>query len=81
MQNRAFSFRNWYIDKWPIADYRVSTYEPKTRVLEAAVMNYEIVGTGKLSHQIVLKMIDPSDRRVIGRATAANAWSMPDLNP
>ncbi len=81
MENWLAPIRAWYNDTTPVPDYRDISHDPSSFVIEVGVINYEIEPAGGLLVQVAMKVIDPSSGNVIGRARAANAWDMPQLNP
>lgn len=68
-------------DTKPVADYGALARDKSLYVLEVGVINYEIEPGGKLLVQVAMKVIDPSNGSVIGRARAANPWNMPQQSP
>jgi hypothetical protein len=80
MENRMAPTRAWYNNTEPVSDYAALSSGQPTYVLEVAILNYEITG-GKLLLQVNIKVIDPSNGHVIGRARAANPWRMPTVDP
>lgn len=81
MENWLAPIRAWYNDTKPVADYGALARDKSLYVLEVGVINYEIEPGGKLLVQVAMKVIDPSNGSVIGRARAANPWNMPQLSP
>lgn len=81
MENWMAPIRAWYNSSVPVADYRdVANDGCRRYIIEIGILNYEIT-SDKLFVQVVTKVIDPTDSRVIGRARAANPWSMPKITP
>lgn len=82
MENWLAPIRAYYNDSTPVQEYRTLASNQLTFVLEVGILNYAISLSGdKLLLQVIMKMIDSTDGRVIGRARAANALDMPTLKP
>ncbi len=80
MENWMSPIRGWYNDTKPKSDYLGGPSVRSPYILEVGLLNYEIV-VDKLVMQVVMKLIDSSDGRVIGRSRAANPWKAPNLEP
>ena len=81
MENWLAPLRAWYNDRAPVADYAGPAGRPPQYVLEVAVANYELVDA-RLLLAVMVKLIDPADGRVCGRARAATDLAqMPRLDP
>ena len=80
MENWMAPIRAWYNNTEPVSDYSALSSDQPTYVLEVGILNYEIVG-GKLLLQVNIKLIDPSNGGVIGRARAADPPHMPTVDP
>lgn len=81
MENWLAPIRAWYNDTKPVADYGDLPSDKSLYVLEVGVINYEIEPGGGLLVQVAMKVIEPSNGDVIGRARVANPWNMPQLSP
>ncbi|HEY5292423.1 MAG TPA: hypothetical protein VIJ43_08940 [Burkholderiales bacterium] len=81
MENWLAPIRAWYKDAKPAAGYAGFRSGRPLYILELAVANYEIV-ENKLLMSVMMKMIDPFDGRVMGRAYAyVDPARMPKVGP
>lgn len=80
MENWLAPIRAWYNETEPVTNYSSFSSDQSLFILEVGVSNYELVLDGLLL-QVIIKMIDPSNGLVIGRARASNAWKVPKLYP
>lgn len=81
MRNWLAPIQAWYDSREPVADYRDLGYEGLRRyIIEVGIANYEITGD-ELFVTVMMKIINPTDRQVIGRAKALNIWNMPKITP
>ncbi len=81
MENWMAPIRAWYNDTKPVSGYAGIPSGQPLYVLEVGVANYEIV-EDKLLMTVMMKMIDPSDGHVLGRARALmNTAKMPVVGP
>ncbi len=76
MENWLAPIRAWYNDYTPLADYVDLSSDQSLKILEVGVINYEIMSDGGLLLQVAMKLIDPSNGHVIGRARASNALNI-----
>lgn len=82
MENWMAPIRAWYNDTKPDSGYAGLPSGQPLYVLEVGVANYEIVEDKLLMTVMMMKMIDPSDGRVTGRARARmNPANMPVVGP
>jgi len=81
MENWLAPIRAWYKDTKPVASYTGFPFDQHLYILELGVANYEIVENNLLM-SVMMKMIDPSDGRVMGRAFAhVDPARMPRVGP
>jgi len=78
MENWMAPIRAHYNDPGPVDDYRVLASDQSLYVLEVSISNYELIDQTLLL-QVHLKMINPSDGRVLGRSRAAKGGNLPPL--
>lgn len=80
LENWMGPIRDWYNDSGPVKGYESMNSQGPLLVLEVGLSNYEIAG-GQLFVQVHMKLIDPTDGRVVGRTRAANPFDMPKVTP
>jgi hypothetical protein len=81
MENWLAPIRAWYKDTKPVASHTGFPSDPPLYILELGVANYEIVENNLLI-SVMMKLIDPSDGRVMGRAFAhVDPARMPRVGP
>lgn len=71
MENWLAPLRDWYNNSAPILEYRSSGFEPLSSVLEVGILNYELTDQHLLL-QVMVKVIDPSTGKLLGRVRAAS---------
>jgi hypothetical protein len=81
MENWLAPIRAWYNGSGPVVDSRGTAPEAQAHVLEVGISLYEVIPDDKFILSIMIKIVDPSTGRVIGRARAANAGALPNLSP
>lgn len=81
MENWLAPIRAWYNDIKPVASYTGFPSGQPLYILELGVANYEIVENNLLV-SVMIKMIDPADGRLVGRAYAhVDLARMPRVGP
>lgn len=81
MENWLAPIRAWYKDERPVAGYTDLSSDQPPYIIEIGVASYEIV-EDKLLLSVMMKMIDPADGRVMGRAFArVDPAGMPRVGP
>jgi hypothetical protein len=65
--------RTWYDDTGPNLPHAAPEVANPTYVLEVAIGNYELSGSDLLL-QVMMRLTDPVNGRLVGRARAANTW-------
>lgn len=81
MENWLAPIRAWYKDARPVTGYTDFSSAQPRYIIEIGVASYEIIGN-KLLLSVMMKMIDPADGRVMGRAFARiDPAGMPRVDP
>lgn len=80
MENWMAPIRAWYNYRDPSPDHLAPNSPEGAYLLEVALINYELI-SDRLMLQVAMKLIDPTDGRLVGRARAANASSLAVLGP
>lgn len=81
MANWFAPINGWYNDTEPVPDYRSIASDDAYYVLEVGVLHYSIQPRGELLVQVMMKVINAADGRVIGRVRAADPWNLPKVTP
>ena len=77
MENWLAPLRDWYNRSDPEFDYQKRGLDPSSYVIEVGILNYELTGQHLLL-QVMVKLIEPSSGKLIGRARAASRVPLPD---
>ncbi len=80
-ENWLAPIRAWYNAPDAVSGSATATQGAQGLVFEVGISNYEILTGERFILQVHIKVIDPSNGRVIGRARAANPGALPRLSP